>query len=61
MFFLHFYSAQNSFSFLLRLASGSHVQIRAWKASWNLEEKREPRQVKKQWNQDMLVCSKFKF
>jgi hypothetical protein len=46
---------------VLRPASGSHVWVRAWKASWNLEEKREPRWVEKQWNQDMLVCSKFNF
>ena len=49
------------FAKLLRLASGSHVRVRAWKASWNLEEKREPRRVEKQWNQDTLVCSRFKF
>ena len=46
---------------MLGLACGSHVWVRAWKASWNLEEKREPRWVEKQWNQDMLVCSKFNF
>jgi hypothetical protein len=25
----------------MRLASGSHVWVLAWKAAWNLEEKRE--------------------
>jgi hypothetical protein len=46
---------------VLRLASGSHVRVRAWKASWNLEEKGEPRRVEKQRDQDILVCSRFKF
>jgi hypothetical protein len=32
---------------LLRLASGPHVQVRAWKASWNLEEKRKLGGVRK--------------
>jgi hypothetical protein len=32
---------------LLGPASGSHVRVQAWKASWNLEEKREPRWVEK--------------
>jgi hypothetical protein len=40
---------------MLGLASGSYVWVRAWKASWNLEEKKEPR------NQDMLDCSRFNF
>jgi hypothetical protein len=37
---------------LLRPASRSHVWVRAWKASWNLEEKRESRRREKGWNQD---------
>ncbi|EDL20920.1 mCG17678, isoform CRA_b [Mus musculus] len=37
---------------LLRPASGSHVWVRAWKASWNLEEKTESRRREKGWNQD---------
>ena len=40
---------------MLRLASGSHVRVRAWEASWNLEEKREPRQCEKGWNQDVSL------
>jgi hypothetical protein len=48
------FSALTSFraTLSLRPTSGSHVQVQAWKAPWNLEEKRESRQRKKGWNQD---------
>jgi hypothetical protein len=36
--------------YVLGPASGSHVQVRAWKASWNLEEKRESRRREKGWS-----------
>jgi hypothetical protein len=40
---------------LLRLASSAHVWVWAWKASWNLEEKREPRRCEKGWNHDISL------
>jgi hypothetical protein len=34
---------ETTFTLMLRLASSSHVLVGAWEASWNMEEKREPR------------------
>lgn len=42
-------------AFLLSLASGSHVWVQAWKASWNLEEKEGTRRPEKGWNQDISL------